>query len=76
MTRRVCACGCGRRLQGARPDQRFASDACRARACRQRRGITPGTGPASTDHRFWTLVRAITRRHRLWTTNHRQESPA
>lgn len=48
MARRVCECGCGRSLEGRRPNARFYGDTCRKRL---RRGLVPGSTssePAST----------------------------
>lgn len=35
---RVCACGCGRSLEGRRPEARYATDKCRARHWKLRTG--------------------------------------
>lgn len=35
---RTCACGCGASMEGARPQARYASDACRSRAWKARTG--------------------------------------
>lgn len=35
---RTCACGCNTSLAGMRPEARYASDACRARAWKDRTG--------------------------------------
>ncbi len=45
---RLCACGCGRSLAGKRPEARYASDACRARAWKERTGYE---GPSATRTR-------------------------
>jgi hypothetical protein len=37
---RVCACGCGASLEGRKPEARFASDACRSRAWKDRTGYS------------------------------------
>lgn len=36
---RLCACGCGRSLEGKRRNSRYASSACRTRDWKDRRGI-------------------------------------
>jgi hypothetical protein len=40
MTERLCACGCGRSLDGMRSKARYASGACRTRDWKRRKGIT------------------------------------
>lgn len=51
---RICACGCGRSLDGRRRDARYATSTCRSTAARLRagEGITPERSAA-----FWKTLR-------------------
>jgi hypothetical protein len=45
---RRCKCGCGASLEGKRPEARYASDACRARAWKGRTGYRRENGRNGT----------------------------
>lgn len=44
---RLCECGCGEPLAGRRPEARYATDQCRARDWKAKRGYGPQRRPGS-----------------------------
>lgn len=67
MSGRVCACGCGRTMYGMRPAALYATDACRARAWKDRTNYGGENGPGTAENGSGKLtqtervVRAIRR---------------
>lgn len=52
MAARVCACGCGRSLDGRRADAKFFSSSCRSKTALRRSHVPPASAtqvPPSTD---------------------------
>lgn len=68
MTGRVCACGCGRSLEGYRSDAKWASEACALRWCRANPGrprsaarspIKAPRRPGGTTLSYRKAIRAV-----------------
>lgn len=78
---RVCACGCGRPLEGMRSDAVYASGACRTRHWKARQGITGirylkasqngSSGRSGLQVSFWRAQRALEE----WLEAHDVRSP-